>query len=124
MLAGQLTLCDSLALPQGIALFDCQTQALDAVVSSNGLDVQVAASLEKVDGRERQLNGQFDGLMVQYQDTRQQLLAAQEEYNRCAAATACHCSSEMGLLIHYLALHSLLCTVPWPTACWHQPDMT
>jgi hypothetical protein len=75
-------------------------QALDASLSSIGLGVQVAASLEKVDGRERQLNGQFDGLMVQYQDTRQQLLAAQEEYNRCAAAKACRCSSEMGLLIH------------------------
>ena len=51
--------------------------------------MQVAASLEKVEGRERQLNGQFDGLMVQYQDTRQELLAAQEEYNRCVAAVQC-----------------------------------
>jgi outer membrane murein-binding lipoprotein Lpp len=60
------------------------------------LAVQVAASLEKVDGREQQLNGQFDGLMVQYQDTRQQLLAAQEEYNRCAAAEAHHCHVQKG----------------------------
>lgn len=45
--------------------------------------------MEKVEGRERQLNGQFDGLMVQYQDTRQELMAAQEEYNRCVAAVWC-----------------------------------
>jgi hypothetical protein len=67
-------------------LFKRRIQALENLLRSFCLGVQVAAILEKVDGRERQLNGQFDGLMVQYQDTRQQLLAAQEEYNRCAAA--------------------------------------
>lgn len=46
------------------------------------LGAEVAASLEKLEGRERQLNGQYDGLMEQYQGARQQLLAAQEEYNR------------------------------------------
>ncbi|WIA38068.1 hypothetical protein OEZ86_001437 [Tetradesmus obliquus] len=55
----------------------------DAKAALTKLGAEVAASLEKVEGRERQLNGQFDGLMVQYQDTRQELLAAQEDYNRC-----------------------------------------
>ncbi|WIA17771.1 hypothetical protein OEZ85_009284 [Tetradesmus obliquus] len=64
------------------------TQALaaswpDAKAVLTKLGSEVAASLEKVEGRERQLNGQYDGLMVQYQDTRQELMAAQEEYNRC-----------------------------------------
>eukprot|EP00878_Enallax_costatus_P021369 GHUV01022618.1.p2 GENE.GHUV01022618.1~~GHUV01022618.1.p2 ORF type:complete len:115 (+),score=34.14 GHUV01022618.1:1661-2005(+) len=44
---------------------------------------EVGASVEKIDSRERQLNSQFEGLLGQYQDTRQQLVAAQEQYNRC-----------------------------------------
>lgn len=48
------------------------------------LTAEVSASMERVEGRERQLNSQFELLLGQYQDTRRQLAGAQEEYNRWA----------------------------------------
>jgi hypothetical protein len=53
----------------------CRSQ-LDALGSD------VAASLERVDGRERQLNSQCEGLLAGYRDARRQLGALQEEHSR------------------------------------------
>ncbi|KAF8055398.1 IFT57 [Scenedesmus sp. PABB004] len=58
----------------------------------------VAASLDRVAARERQLNGQFDGLLAAYSGTRVELLEAQEEHNRCAEAI-----SERNNELHRLA---------------------
>eukprot|EP00879_Flechtneria_rotunda_P033015 GHRR01036530.1.p1 GENE.GHRR01036530.1~~GHRR01036530.1.p1 ORF type:complete len:417 (+),score=164.74 GHRR01036530.1:845-2095(+) len=54
----------------------------DTKAQLNKLAGEVTASLEKVDGRDRQLNSQFEALLVQYQSARQQMTAAQEEYDR------------------------------------------
>lgn len=56
----------------------------DARAGLYKLTTELSASLEKVSSREQQLNNQFSGLMMQYQDTRQQLITAQEDYNRWA----------------------------------------
>lgn len=66
----------------------------EAKAAMEKLVADVGASMEKVDSRERQLNSQFEGLLGQYQDTRQQLVAAQEEYNRYDPASRYHAKSQ------------------------------
>lgn len=56
----------------------------DARSALQKLATDVAASMEKVDAKERQLNNQFEGLLGQHQEVRQQLMVAQQEYNRYA----------------------------------------
>eukprot|EP00775_Hariotina_reticulata_P008504 gene8504-8686_t len=54
----------------------------DARAGLDKLATELSASLEKLNSREQQLHSQFAGLMMQYQDTRQQLITAQEDFNR------------------------------------------
>lgn len=54
---------------------------------------EVGTSVEKIDSRERQLNSQFEGMLGQYQDTRQQLGAAQDDYNRCCLPLSTYVSA-------------------------------
>lgn len=46
------------------------------------LSSDVSASLDKLEGREQQLTGQFQGLLDTYRESRQQLNDMQEEFSR------------------------------------------
>jgi hypothetical protein len=50
------------------------------------LSGEVCASLDKVDGREHQVNSQLEGLLGSYRDARLQLNDMQEEFSRCACS--------------------------------------
>ena len=56
------------------------------------LSSDVSGSLEKLEGREQQLTGQFQGLLDSYRESRQQLTDMQEEFSRwgCRPVSA-HC---------------------------------
>jgi chaperonin cofactor prefoldin len=46
------------------------------------LSTDVSTALDKLEGREQQLSSQFQVLLDQYRDSRQQLTDMQEEFSR------------------------------------------
>jgi hypothetical protein len=58
-----------------VALFCCRSQL-------EQLSSDVSASLDKLEGREQQLTGQFQELLDTYRESRQQLNDMQEEFSR------------------------------------------
>lgn len=68
-------------------LCGCRRLQLEQLLSD------VSASLDKMEGREQQLTGQFQGLLDAYRESRQQHTEMQEDFSRwvCLSA-ACGCA--------------------------------